>query len=96
MNGMRVLEVAHFTFVPSAEALLAEWGAYVIKVEPPGTGDPQRGVIMSGGKAVHPDRNPLTEHANRGKRSIGIAISTAEGQALIFELAAQSDVFLTN
>lgn len=96
MNGIRVLEVAQYIFVPSAGAILAEWGADVVKVEHPIRGDAQRGMARSGGLAVDKDRNPLIEHANRGKRSIGIDITTAKGQEIILSLAKDADVFLTN
>src|SRR3546814_19585868 len=49
-----------------------------------------------GGIAVEKDRNPLVEHPNRGKRSVGIDLSTAEGQAVLYEIAKTADVFLTN
>ena len=96
MAGFRVLEVAQFTFVPAAGAILADWGADVIKVEHPLRGDTQRGFLNMGGIQVNPDRHPLMEHPNRGKRSVGIDISTQGGQEVIYELAETSDVFLTN
>ncbi|MFM5906358.1 MAG: CaiB/BaiF CoA transferase family protein [Novosphingobium sp.] len=96
MQGIRVLEVAQFTFVPAAGAILADWGADVIKVEHPVRGDTQRGFVNMGGVVVERDRNPLIEHPNRGKRSVGIDISTEEGQALLYEMAKNCDVFLTN
>jgi crotonobetainyl-CoA:carnitine CoA-transferase CaiB-like acyl-CoA transferase len=96
MQGVRVLEVAQFTFVPAAGGILADWGADVIKVEHPLRGDTQRGFINMGGVAVEPDRNPLIEHPNRGKRSVGIDVSTPEGQEVLYELAKTADVFLTN
>ena len=96
MEGIRVLEVAQFTFVPAAGAILADWGADVIKVEHPVRGDTQRGFINMGGFQLDPDRHPLMEHPNRGKRSVGIDISTPGGQEVIYELAKTSDVFLTN
>lgn len=96
MAGIRVLEVAQFTFVPAAGAILADWGADVIKVEHPLRGDTQRGFLNMGGIQVDPDRHPLMEHPNRGKRSVGIDISTPGGQEVIYELAKSSDVFLTN
>jgi crotonobetainyl-CoA:carnitine CoA-transferase CaiB-like acyl-CoA transferase len=96
MAGFRVLEVAQFTFVPAAGAILADWGADVIKVEHPLRGDTQRGFLNMGGIQVNPDRHPLMEHPNRGKRSVGIDISTQGGQEVIYELAKTSDVFLTN
>lgn len=96
MAGIRVLEVAQFTFVPAAGAILADWGADVIKVEHPLRGDTQRGFLNMGGIQVDPERHPLMEHPNRGKRSVGIDISTPGGQEVIYELAKSSDVFLTN
>src|SRR5271168_2006256 len=96
MKGVRVLEVAQFTFVPAAGALLADWGADVIKVEHPVRGDTQRGFINLGGMKLDPMRNTLMEHANRGKRSVGIDISQPDGQALLHEIAKSCDVFLTN
>jgi crotonobetainyl-CoA:carnitine CoA-transferase CaiB-like acyl-CoA transferase len=96
MEGFRVLELAQFTFVPAAGAILADWGADVLKVEHPVRGDTQRGFLNMGGIQVDPDRHPLMEHPNRGKRSIGIDVSTSGGQEVIYELAKTSDVFLTN
>jgi len=96
MQGIRVLEVAQFTFVPAAGAILADWGADVIKVEHPSRGDTQRGFLSMGGIQINPDRHPLMEHPNRGKRSVGVDVSTPGGQEVIYELAKVSDVFLTN
>jgi crotonobetainyl-CoA:carnitine CoA-transferase CaiB-like acyl-CoA transferase len=96
MKGVRVLEVAQFTFVPAAGGVLSDWGADVIKIEHPVRGDTQRGFINVGGMKMNPLRNTLMEHPNRGKRSVGVDISTAEGQQLIYEIAKTADVFLTN
>lgn len=96
MEGVRVLEVAQFTFVPAAGAILADWGADVIKVEHPLRGDTQRGFINMGGFQLDPDRHPLIEHPNRGKRSVGIDVSKPDGQEVLYELAKTADVFLTN
>jgi crotonobetainyl-CoA:carnitine CoA-transferase CaiB-like acyl-CoA transferase len=96
MKGIRVLEVAQFTFVPAAGGILADWGADVIKIEHPVRGDTQRGHIRMGGIELDPERHPLIEHPNRGKRSVGVDVSTPEGQELIYEIALTADVFLTN
>ncbi len=96
MKGVRVLELAQFTFVPAAGAVLSDWGADVIKIEHPVRGDTQRGFVNLGGQKINPLRHTLIEHPTRGKRSVGVDISTAEGQALIYEIAATADVFLTN
>jgi crotonobetainyl-CoA:carnitine CoA-transferase CaiB-like acyl-CoA transferase len=97
MEGIRILEVAEHTFVPAASAILSDWGAEVIKVEPMGRGDAMRGlartgVIDLGQGGVH----VLLEHSNRGKRSIGLDLASAEGREVLYRLAAVSDVFLTN
>ena len=96
LEGIRVLEVAMYGFVPSAGAVLAEWGADVIKVEHAVTGDPQRGLRQTGPLRVEGDPNPNIEHANRGKRSIGLDVSLPEGREVLLELAKRADVFLTS
>lgn len=96
MQGVRVLEVAQFTFVPAAGAILADWGADVIKIEHPVRGDAQRGFLNMGGVTLDPLRHTLIEHPNRGKRSVGIDLATPEGQEVLNELAKTADVFLTN
>ncbi|WP_169943668.1 CaiB/BaiF CoA transferase family protein [Sphingomonas lacunae] len=96
MTGVRVLEVAQFTFVPAAGGVLSDWGADVIKIEHPVRGDAQRGIKELQRLAVNPQRSSLMQHPNRGKRSVGIDISTEEGRQLLYEIAATADVFLTN
>ncbi len=96
LEGIRVLEVAMYGFVPSAGAVLGEWGADVIKVEHAVTGDPQRGLRQTGPLRVEGDPNPNIEHANRGKRSIGLDMSVPEGKEVLLELARRADVFLTS
>ncbi|WP_433710428.1 CaiB/BaiF CoA transferase family protein [Nocardia sp. CA-084685] len=96
LDGIRVLEVAMYGFVPSAGAVLSDWGADVIKVEHAVTGDPQRGLRQIATFKVEGDPNPNVEHANRGKRSIGIDMSVPEGRAVIHDLAKTADVFLTS
>ena len=76
MKGVRVLEVAQFTFVPAAGGVLADWGADVIKIEHPVRGDTQRGFLNMGGVKLDPLRHTLFEHPNRGKRSVGIDLAT--------------------
>lgn len=96
MKGVRMLEVAQFTFVPAAGAVLTDWGADVIKIEHPVRGDAQRGIKELQRLAVNPQRSSLMQHPNRGKRSVGIDISTPEGQELLYEIARTCDIFLTN
>ena len=97
LQGVRVVELAAWTFVPAAGAVLAEWGADVIKVEHPEGGDPQRGLISSGMIPGGPGRcNYLIEQPNHNKRSIGIDLKHPEGRAVLLELCRHADVFLTN
>ncbi|MFC7260288.1 CaiB/BaiF CoA transferase family protein [Streptomyces lutosisoli] len=96
LEGIRVLEVAMYGFVPSAGAVLADWGADVIKVEHAVTGDPQRGLRQTGTLRVEGDPNPNIEHANRGKRSLGLDMARPEGKEVLHELVRRSDVFLTS
>ncbi|MFB4298715.1 CaiB/BaiF CoA transferase family protein [Actinomadura sp. NTSP31] len=96
LEGVRVLEVAMYGFVPSAGAVLADWGADVVKVEHAVTGDPQRGLRQIGTIRVEGDPNPNIEHANRGKRSLGLDLTVAEGREVLEELIRRSDVFLTS
>jgi crotonobetainyl-CoA:carnitine CoA-transferase CaiB-like acyl-CoA transferase len=96
LEGIRVLEVAMYGFVPSAGAVLADWGADVIKVEHAVTGDPQRGLRQTGTLRVEGDPNPNIEHANRGKRSLGLDMTRPEGKEVLHDLARRSDVFLTS
>jgi crotonobetainyl-CoA:carnitine CoA-transferase CaiB-like acyl-CoA transferase len=96
MEGVRVLEVAQFTFVPAAGAVLADWGADVIKVEHAETGDAQRGLSQLMGMPVGGSFAPLMEHPNRGKRSIGLALEKPEALGILHDLIGTSDVFLTN
>ncbi|MDT5355476.1 MAG: hypothetical protein QOJ56_4008, partial [Mycobacterium sp.] len=99
LNGVRVLEVAQFTYVPSAGAVLADWGAEVVKIEHPVTGDAQRGLVkVLGAAASKPGSSfaPIMEAPNRGKRSVGLALDNPEARPIFDELIRRSDVFLTN
>ena len=96
MKGVRILEVAEHTFVPAASALLADWGAEVIKVEPIERGDAMRGLAATGVVSIGGDVHALLEHSNRGKRSIALDLSSAEGLDILYKLAKTADVFLTN
>jgi crotonobetainyl-CoA:carnitine CoA-transferase CaiB-like acyl-CoA transferase len=96
MKGVRVLEVAQFWFVPSAGAVLADWGADVIKVEHPERGDGQRGLANSGISTEINGVDFLVQQPNRGKRSLALDFGKPEGLALLYRLAERADVFLTN
>ncbi len=96
LQGVRVLEVAEHTFVPAASALLADWGAEVIKIEHVERGDAMRGLASSGLAIVPSDVHALLEHSNRGKQSLGLDLTSPDGLAILYKLASTADVFLTN
>ncbi len=97
LDGIRIIEVASWMFIPSAGSVLADWGAEVIKVEPAVGGDPQRGLMTSGlipGGAA--GVNFMIEQPNRGKQSIGIDLRHPDGRMALLKLCESADVFLTN
>jgi crotonobetainyl-CoA:carnitine CoA-transferase CaiB-like acyl-CoA transferase len=95
LKGVRVVEVAQWWFVPAAGGILADWGADVVKVEHPVSGDPQRGLVTSG-LIPAGSVNFMVEQPNRGKRSIGIDINKPKGLEVLYRLVRDADVFLTN
>ncbi len=93
LDGIRVVELGVWVAGPAAGGILADWGADVIKIEPP-TGDPARGFLaMLGGDLPF---NPPFELDNRSKRSIVVDVTQPDGQAIAGELIDRADVFLTN
>jgi crotonobetainyl-CoA:carnitine CoA-transferase CaiB-like acyl-CoA transferase len=96
MKGVRILEVAEHTFVPAASSILSDWGADVIKIEHHLRGDAMRGLGSTGVLDLSKGVHVLNEHSNRGKRSLGLDLSNAEGLHVLYELAKTCDVFLTN
>jgi crotonobetainyl-CoA:carnitine CoA-transferase CaiB-like acyl-CoA transferase len=96
MEGVRILEVAEHTFVPAASALLSDWGADVVKIEPIERGDAMRGLASTGVMAITGDVHPLLEHSNRGKRSLALDLASPDGLEILYQLAGTADVFLTN
>ncbi|MCX2931771.1 CoA transferase [Mycobacterium sp. CVI_P3] len=96
MQGVRVLELSQYTFAPTAGAVLADWGADVIKVEHAETGDAQRGIRVGWNSERRGSFQPIMEHPNRGKRSIGLDVGSERGREILYALAATCDVFITN
>jgi crotonobetainyl-CoA:carnitine CoA-transferase CaiB-like acyl-CoA transferase len=98
LNGVRVVEMASWTYVPSAGAALADWGADVIKVEGVEFGDPSRALVVGGftRDAARVDADFMWELGNRGKRSLAIDLKSDVGRELFGRLLATADVLLTN
>jgi crotonobetainyl-CoA:carnitine CoA-transferase CaiB-like acyl-CoA transferase len=94
-DGLKVLDCASFIAAPAAATVLSDFGADVIKIEPPGTGDPYRNLPNLPGY-------PSSEHnfawmlEARNKKSLALDLSKPEGQAVLHRLAADADVFITN
>ncbi|MBH0779751.1 CoA transferase [Nocardia sp. NEAU-351] len=96
MSGVRVVEVAQFTYVPVSGAVLADWGADVIKVEHAVRGDAQRGLRNLNGVESNGGFAPIMEHPNRGKRGIGLALENSEAREVLYDIVRTCDVFVTN
>jgi crotonobetainyl-CoA:carnitine CoA-transferase CaiB-like acyl-CoA transferase len=94
-EGLKVLDCASFIAAPAAATVLSDFGADVVKIEPPGAGDPYRNLPNLPGY-------PSSEHnfawllEARNKKSLALDLSKAEGQAVLHRLAADADVFITN
>ncbi len=91
LEGIRVVEMGVWVAGPSCAAILADWGADVVKLEPP-EGDPFRGLGAAFGAVM----NPPFELDNRGKRSVAVNLETAEGRAIAEAIIERADVFVTN
>ena len=96
LEGIKVVELAEWGFVPSAAAVLADWGADVIKIEHPQRGDPMRGLMAGGLIASTGDYNYMVEQMNRGKRSIGLDLNNPTGREIFLKLIAGVDVLITS
>ncbi len=93
MEGIRVVELGVWVAGPAAGGILGDWGAEVIKIEPP-TGDPARTFQrMLGGDMPN---NPPFELDNRNKKSVVLDLSTPEGMDVALQLIDSADVFVTN
>ena len=88
MAGVRVVEAAQFTYTPAAGAVLADWGADVIKIEHHVMGDAQRGMQAGPASFAVGSFKPIMEHPNRGKRSIGLALHEPAGLDVFYVFSA--------
>ena len=96
LAGVRVVEVATHVFVPISGAVLSDWGAEVIKIEPPKGGDPYRGLVTAGLHKLHHGVDTHFQVTNRGKRSVAVDLKQADGRALLSRIIEGCDVFVTN
>jgi len=93
LTGIRVVELGMWVAGPGAGGILADWGADVVKIEPPG-GDPARS--FGGMLGINDGTNPPFDLDNRSKRSIALDLSSEAGRQIVHDLLADADVFLTN
>jgi crotonobetainyl-CoA:carnitine CoA-transferase CaiB-like acyl-CoA transferase len=93
--GVRVVELAQYVFVPGASVLMADQGAEVIKIEPPGTGDPYRSLKIGDGREMG-ITNLAMEQNNRMKKSFALDLKSEEGREALLKLIETADVFLTS
>jgi crotonobetainyl-CoA:carnitine CoA-transferase CaiB-like acyl-CoA transferase len=94
-EGLKVLDCASFIAAPAAATVLSDFGADVIKIEPPGTGDPYRNLPNLPGY-------PQSEHnfawmlESRNKKSLALDLTKKDAQAVLYRLVTEADVFITN
>ena len=93
MEGVIVVELGVWVAGPAAGGILADWGADVVKIEPP-AGDPAR--MFGRMLGLDAEVSPPFEMDNRGKRSVVLDLGTPDGMSAAFELLATADVFITN
>ncbi len=93
LAGIKVVEIGVWVAGPAAAGLLADWGADVVKIEPP-EGDPAR--VFKKMLGAEMPTNAVFELDNRSKSSVAIDLTKPEGVALAKELIAEADVFVTN
>lgn len=91
LDGIRVLELGQLIAGPFASRMLSEFGADVIKIEPPGTGDPLRKWRM-----LHDGTSVWWAAQSRNKRSVTLDLRDPEGQAIARRLATEADVVIEN
>lgn len=94
-EGVTVIELAQFVFVPGAGALMADQGAEVIKIETPGIGDPYRTLKVGDGRETS-NANLSMELNNHSKKSVSINLKDPAGRELLLKLIEDADVFLTS
>ena len=94
-SGLKVVDLASFIAGPAAATVLSDFGAEVIKVEPPGSGDPYRKFYLTPPNPVS-DSNYAWQLTNRNKRGIALDLKSPAAAEVLRELVRWADVFVTN
>ena len=92
-DGLRVIDCASYIAGPAAATVMSDFGAEVIKIEPPGLGDPYRGIAT---RPAGAPTSPNWEMDSRNKKSLAIDLASEQGRQVLYKLAATADVFITN
>jgi crotonobetainyl-CoA:carnitine CoA-transferase CaiB-like acyl-CoA transferase len=96
LDGVKVVELSMYAFAPAAAAVLADWGADVVKVVPPATADPMMGNPIAGLPKKDVGVAFMWEQLNRGKRCLGLDVSKPAGHEVLMGLLKEADVFIIN
>ena len=94
LDDIRVIDLTVARAGPTCVRQLADWGADVIKIEHAVAGDAQRGLRLGSVAAAEGSFQPLMEHPNRGKRSIGLALDTPGGHQVMLDLVRDAEVVI--
>lgn len=97
LKGIKVIDAASFIAGPASTTILSDFGAEVIKIEPPKIGDSLRHLIMRT-RRVNPqsERDYCWHLTSRNKKSLALDLNSEKGQEILRELIKDSDVFVTN
>ncbi len=99
LEGTKVIEMGHLVAVPAASVILADWGAEVIKLEPPG-GEMARGLYILPDQedpaAQLPSNNWYFHVLNRNKKAMALNLKTEAGRKIAYQLVREADVFMSN
>src|SRR5687768_15394925 len=96
LADLRVLDLTHYIAGPYCTKLLADYGADVIKIERPDSGDPARRYGPFPHDEPHPEKSALFLHLNTNKRGITLDLKTSAGKAMFVELVRKVDVLVEN
>ncbi len=95
LSGVKVVDLTYYVAGPGTAKILADWGADVIKIEPPG-GEPGRTTGLTLGIPSDDKFNPYFGTFNSNKRAIGLNLKTPEGKTIMDKLLSEANVFVTS
>ena len=96
LEGVRVLDLTRHVAGPFCTKFLADYGADVVKIEPPGRGDPARWIAPFLDDLPHPERSGLFLHLNTNKRGVTLNLKTETGHAIFLKLLRSADIVVEN